>query len=83
MKLASLSNFANTPKKRIQFTKWVEGGGCTRHSGQSTVALETKEPQFPVLGKLGNQSTTLSLPSNLECNIYSTVERGHFISVYN
>jgi hypothetical protein len=61
------------------------GEGCTRHSGQPTVALETKEPHFPVLGKLHSQSITLSQPSNLECNIYvySTVQRGDFISVYS
>jgi len=58
------------------------GGRVTRHSGQSTVALETKEPHFPVLGKLHSQIITLTQPSNLECNIYSTVERGNFISVY-
>jgi hypothetical protein len=70
-------------KKRTQFTKWVRGGGCTRHSGQSTVALETKKPHFPVLGKLRSQIITLSHPSNLERNIYSTMERGNFISVYS
>jgi hypothetical protein len=67
-------------KKERQFTKWVGvEEGCTRHSGQYTVTLETKGPHFPILGKLHSQNITLSQPSN----IYSTVERGNFICVYS
>lgn len=47
------------------------------------MALETKEPHSPVLGKLHSQSIALSQSSNLECNIYSTVERVNFTSVYS